>query len=576
MPQLRAEQLKNNTLNDLQIALNASIKQSKIANQTDDPNGWISKGTLHVVDTAPIWDGSQEGKMFYISSTDELYIGTGTSPFYALIANNGVTSGFDSDIESKVGNLGDDWNGTTAKVFSTSNTFSVDGSDLFVYLNGILLQKGNTKDYVIIDANTIELNGAIYDQDEVTFLIYKSVALSNYATKAYVNQSLGTISTDLIPATSSIDIGSTTNPIDHIYANEMFLSASSLYVNGKKVIEDTSNVMTFTTEVDRSMDVKTTGIGNLTLRSDNQLNAASKGGMEWIVPADIPSKNINFTNLSTSGQIVFTSNSAVIVSNDLTVSGNLTVNGTTTTIDTTNLVIEDNIITLNKNQTGIPASSLISGIEIERGDESNYRFTFKEIDQTFRVGVQGSEQAVATRQDTPTANAIPVWNDTAKRFDTSAITISGTVISGSITGNAATASSCSGNAASATYASTVTLTADNSTNATNYPLFVGAATGNLSPKTDTGFTFNPSTGALTATSFIGSATKLGSTTIGSSTVPIYLNAGTATVCSSLTLNTTGSSGSCTGNSATATTATTALRIRTSDPGSYTDGDIWIG
>jgi hypothetical protein len=48
------------------------------------------------------------------------------------------------------------------------------------------------------------------------------------------------------------------------------------------------------------------------------------------------------------------------------------------------------------------------------------------------------------------------------------------------------------------YAAAVTLTADNSTNATNYPLFASAATGNLSPRTDTGYTYNPSTGELTA------------------------------------------------------------------------------
>jgi hypothetical protein len=48
------------------------------------------------------------------------------------------------------------------------------------------------------------------------------------------------------------------------------------------------------------------------------------------------------------------------------------------------------------------------------------------------------------------------------------------------------------------YAAAVTLTADNSTNATNYPLFASAATGNLSPSTDTDYTYNPSTGTLTA------------------------------------------------------------------------------
>ena len=48
----------------------------------------------------------------------------------------------------------------------------------------------------------------------------------------------------------------------------------------------------------------------------------------------------------------------------------------------------------------------------------------------------------------------------------------------------------------ATSASTVTLTADDTTNAINYPLFVNAATGNLSPRTDTGFTYNPATNLL--------------------------------------------------------------------------------
>jgi hypothetical protein len=48
------------------------------------------------------------------------------------------------------------------------------------------------------------------------------------------------------------------------------------------------------------------------------------------------------------------------------------------------------------------------------------------------------------------------------------------------------------------YAAAVTLTNDDSTNAVNYPLFASATTGNLSPRTDSGYTYNPSTGTLTA------------------------------------------------------------------------------
>lgn len=76
-------------------------------------------------------------------------------------------------------------------------------------------------------------------------------------------------------------------------------------------------------------------------------------------------------------------------------------------------------------------------------------------------------------------------------------------VAGNTVWHAGNFNSATFNAASATYASTVTLTSDNSTNATNYPLFVNAATGNLSPRTDTGFTYNPSTGTLTTTKFSG-------------------------------------------------------------------------
>jgi hypothetical protein len=52
-------------------------------------------------------------------------------------------------------------------------------------------------------------------------------------------------------------------------------------------------------------------------------------------------------------------------------------------------------------------------------------------------------------------------------------------------------------------AGTVTLTADNTTDAINYPLFANAATGNISPRTDTGFTYSPLNGVLKSNYFNG-------------------------------------------------------------------------
>ena len=78
-------------------------------------------------------------------------------------------------------------------------------------------------------------------------------------------------------------------------------------------------------------------------------------------------------------------------------------------------------------------------------------------------------------------------------------------------------------------ASTITI-ADESSDTSCNVLYTTAETGDLAPKTGTNLTFNSSTGALTATSFVGALTG------------------------NVTGNASGSSGSCTGNAATATTS----------------------
>ena len=55
----------------------------------------------------------------------------------------------------------------------------------------------------------------------------------------------------------------------------------------------------------------------------------------------------------------------------------------------------------------------------------------------------------------------------------------------------------------ATNTLTSTLVATNSTDSTHYPVFVDSATGNEEMRTDTGLTYNPSTGLLTAAGFSG-------------------------------------------------------------------------
>lgn len=107
---------------------------------------------------------------------------------------------------------------------------------------------------------------------------------------------------------------------------------------------------------------------------------------------------------------------------DMTISGGLTVNGTTTTVNSTVIALADNVIQINSSLTGAPPSNLTAGLTVNRGTGTAYNFWYDEATQTFRVGQTGSMQAVATREDTPTANAIPYWNATLNEFNSSSIT----------------------------------------------------------------------------------------------------------------------------------------------------------
>jgi hypothetical protein len=106
------------------------------------------------------------------------------------------------------------------------------------------------------------------------------------------------------------------------------------------------------------------------------------------------------------------------VQGDITVGGNLTVNGTTTTVNTQNLLVSDNLITLNSSLSTAPPAFLWGGIEVNRGTSPDYYFVFQESSSLFKVGLSNNLQAVATREDAPSTNAIATWNPTNKGFVT--------------------------------------------------------------------------------------------------------------------------------------------------------------
>jgi len=70
----------------------------------------------------------------------------------------------------------------------------------------------------------------------------------------------------------------------------------------------------------------------------------------------------------------------------LIVTGDLTVQGSLTSIETTNTAITDNVIVLNKGETGAGVSSVYSGFEVDRGTESNVSFLWDDTNDRWQVG----------------------------------------------------------------------------------------------------------------------------------------------------------------------------------------------
>jgi hypothetical protein len=107
------------------------------------------------------------------------------------------------------------------------------------------------------------------------------------------------------------------------------------------------------------------------------------------------------------------------VTGNVTIAGNFTVSGTTTTVDAANLQVTDKVITVNDGEVGAGLTGgTVAGMRVDRGSLTDYRFVFDETQDNFRVGEVSSEQAVATREDTPTSGYVPVWDDTTKMFNT--------------------------------------------------------------------------------------------------------------------------------------------------------------
>jgi hypothetical protein len=220
---------------------------------------------------------------------------------------------------------------------------------------------------------------------------------------------IASLSGDIIPSQTGVyDIGSPTKKFKSIYTKELRIDANTLYVDGVPVIGASANTINFTADTNQGMRIATSGSGTLVLDSAASTTVGTTGSNADVVIQSTGTGGL--TRLSSATQITMTAPTVATVgdqtvSGNLTVSGNFTVAGTPTTVNSTVLVVKDNIITVNKGESGSGVSLDVAGLDIDRGDLARQRLIWKESAGKWMAGPTTQEVALATEAHVTTAIA---------------------------------------------------------------------------------------------------------------------------------------------------------------------------
>lgn len=233
-------------------------------------------------------------------------------------------------------------------------------------------------------------------------------------------------------------------------------------------------------------------VPQIVIDAQGRITSSSNVSVAGVSAFNYHSGNANFQILTSAGGSLTATigqhlgTSASVSFQDLTVTGNVTFTGNTTTISANNLIVEDNIIQIGKdNVTDV----------VDLGFLGHYNNGANVHTGLFRDATDSTWKFFQNYPIEPATNT---------NIDTSNASFQFANVTGhNITSNGTFYGSLTGVAAVATVSNTSTLTADNTTNATNYLTFVNAATGNQALRTDIGLSFNPSTNTLTTTTFSG-------------------------------------------------------------------------
>ena len=303
------------------------------------------------------------------------------------------------------------------------------------------------------------VSGAVGTAGTVTTAAQPNITSVGTLTSLTVNGNISAnnanITGNIVPTSNNIySLGSASS-----YWKDAFIGPGSLYINGVKVLEESSNAIVISADLNQTVKVTSSGSGDVQLQTTGTGVVAVKGPLQIQAANYITSSTggpIGFSNpinvdtlssLSANTNLTISANGTgnIQLNDDVTISGNLTINGVGGNLSVTSLTVEDNIIDISAETTGVPVNN--AGIRVIRGDEAAVQLRWNETTDTWQTTNDGSAYLNLVGSNTTTGNANVgnigatggIFTTVAGSLTTNAqpnITSTGILTSVSVSGNA--------------------------------------------------------------------------------------------------------------------------------------------
>jgi len=304
------------------------------------PDG--TTGNIVIASTAPLTVGGDSGTDVTINIQDLLDI-TGDTGITTTIAKSGTTATLSVDLDDTAVTPGSYGSSTAIPTFTVDQQGRLTAAGTASITTTLTIQSDDaTNNFVALATDTLKILGGT------------GLTTSNSGDDVTINVDTGGISNSML-ANDSTFLGSTELTLGDT-------TGTTSTIDGMQVIHGIDGSGT---------DAAGT---NLTFKAGAGTGAGAGGSIIF-----------QTADGATSGTGVNSFTSAMTIADDgaVTIAGDLTVNGTTTTVNSNTVEIGDNIILLNRDETGTPSQN--AGIEIERGTATNVYLRWNETSDIWQV-----------------------------------------------------------------------------------------------------------------------------------------------------------------------------------------------